>query len=531
MFRFVKKLFLGLLALIAIAVCAGAAYLYFNPIPITDPKMLLHVALGGGVPSPTSQQVIDRLKVPPGFHVSVYARDLPGARFLSFTAAGDLVVSRPRAGEIDLLVHNANDPTQPASRRILLSGLSRPHGVDVHEGWLYVGETDAIGRVQINEQSGELIADYQRIVTGLTGEGNHWSKTVRVGPDGYLYVAQGSTCNVCEEVDKRRATMMRFHLDGSAGEIYATGLRNSVGMDWTPWDQGLYATDNGRDLLGDDFPPCELNQVLKGGFYGWPYINGFGVLDPDLGKGKDVLLKTAISPAFGFRAHNAPLGIHFLRNAKVPNDYERVALVALHGSWNRSAADGYKVVALHWRDDGRIEQTDFLTGFEQSGNIIGRPVDIAEGPDGAIYISDDYAGAIYRVTYGEQKTNEQPVTGKQLNSNEEAVIESPAAESKSPQSDNTLQTLNPAERAQLTVQGEVLFGKYPCRSCHDPKFASSMRPTRELKNLSARYSVEQLQEFFVTPTSPMPIFPLSEEERRALAVYLLTRDKIKEGER
>ncbi len=504
--RIVKQLSLSLLALIALIVGAGAVYLHFHPIPVANPKMLLNVALGSGVPSPSAAVVAQRLRAPAGFNVTEYASDLRAVRMLRFTAAGDLLVSRPRAGEIDLLERDSKNPRRPASRRVLLSGLSKPHGLDIADGWLYVGETDAIGRVRFDEATGQLRGDYQRIVTGLTGNGNHWTKTVRVGPDGYLYVTQGSTCNVCEETDKRRATMMRFHLDGSGGEIYASGLRNSVGMDWAPWDQQLYATDNGRDLLGDDFPPCELNRIVQGGFYGWPYINGFGVLDPDMGKGKEALLRTAISPAFGFRAHNAPLGIHFLRHAKVPPGYEHTALVALHGSWNRSTLDGYKVVALHWRADGAIEQTDFLTGFEQHGDVIGRPVDVAEGPDGAIYVSDDYAGAIYRVAYGEAAT---------------AAAILPV--STAPRIDSALQALTPVERAQLAAQGEKLFGQYPCMSCHDPRFANELHRVRELKNLSARYSVAQLQEFFVAPTPPMPVFPLSAEERRALAVYLLTR--------
>ncbi len=523
MLRVVKRFFSVLLLLLIVTVSAGVIYGYFNPVPITDAKVLLK-ALLGGVPSPTPQQVSQRLQVPAGFTISVYARDMPGVRFLRVTAVGDIVVSRPRAGEIALLPRDSNHPAQAKPPRVLLSGLSRPHGIDIHDGWLYVAETDAIGRVRFDELSGELKGDYRHIVTGLTGNGNHWSKTVRIGPDNHLYLAQGSTCNVCEERDKRRATIMRFKLDArsgdiddSGGEIYATGLRNSVGIDWAPWDQQLYATDNGRDLLGDDFPPCELNRIVQGGFYGWPYINGVGVPDPDMGggdrgKGGEDLLATAQSPVFGFRAHTAPLGIHFLRGAKRPESadpeqWQRVALVALHGSWNRSSPDGYKVVALHWRDDGSIEQTDFVAGFEFDGDVIGRPVDIDEGPDGAIYISDDYAGAIYRVSHGE--------------SDSDVAVIPPSKEN---EPDAVLQALNPAARAQLAAKGEALFGRYPCRSCHEPR-SGGLRHVRELKNLSARYSVEQLQEFFVTPTPPMPVFPLNEDERRALAVYLLTRDQ------
>ena len=199
--------------------------------------------------------------------------------------------------------------------------------------------------------------------------------------------------------------MMRYRPDGSGEQIYATGLRNSVGFDWTPWDNSLYATDNGRDMLGDDFPPCELNRIKAGGFYGWPYINGFGDLDPDLGqnkpaKDKATLLATSISPVFGFRAHNAPLGMSFLSHPDRPDGYQRTALVALHGSWNRTEPDGYKVVALHWDQQGNITSEDFVSGFlRPDDDVIGRPVDIEEGMDGSIYISDDYAGAIYRVRY------------------------------------------------------------------------------------------------------------------------------------
>jgi glucose/arabinose dehydrogenase len=187
--------------------------------------------------------------------------------------------------------------------------------------------------------------------------------------------------------------------DGSRRELFATGLRNSVGLDWAPWDGALYATENGRDMLGDDVPPEELNRIVDGGFYGWPYVHGFRILDPDLGKGHEALLQTALDPAHGFRAHNAPLGIRFLRQAKLPSGYERAALVALHGSWNRRAPDGYSVVSLHWDEAGRIEEKPFLTGFRTGGNLIGRPVDVTEGPDGAIYVSDDYAGVIYRVAW------------------------------------------------------------------------------------------------------------------------------------
>jgi glucose/arabinose dehydrogenase len=504
--RILKHSFFAIAALLTVIVLAGAVYLYKHPIAIGDPRMLLNAAIGKSIASPSPRVVSERLIAPPGFTVSVYARDLPMVRFLKFSSAGDLLVSRSRAGQVELLERDRNGDGQPDGRRVLLKDLNRPHGLDLHDGWLYVAENDAIGRVQFDEASGEIRGTYQRIVAGLTGDGNHWTKTVRVGPDGYLYLAQGSTCNVCEEKDQRRATIMRFKLDGSDGEIYARGLRNSVGMDWAPWDNSLYATDNGRDLLGDDFPPCELNRIQAGGFYGWPYINGDGVLDPDFGKGHEQLLKTALAPAHAFRPHNAPLGISFLRGAQLPAGYERAALVALHGSWNRSVPDGYKVVTLRWRDDGAIEESDFLTGFERDGNVIGRPVDVAVGGDGAIYVSDDYAGAIYRVAYGEP-----------------ARVGAAPAASQAPQVDDVLAGLSEAERSELAAQGEQRYRQFRCAGCHEQRFAGGMRTIRPLENLPARYTVQQLQAFLATPTPPMPVFPLSEDERKAVAVYLLTR--------
>lgn len=217
---------------------------------------------------------------------------------------------------------------------------------------------------------------------GLPSGGGHWTRTLRFGPDGLLYVSIGSSCNACLESDARRAAILRYHADGSAQELYATGLRNAVGFDWRPATTDLIATDNGRDLLGDDFPPDELNRVLQGGFYGWPFANGDRVPDPDLGRGHERDVARSLSPIHGFRPHNAALGITFLRGTALPEAYRGAALVALHGSWNRTRKDGYKVVSLDWRDDGGVEERDFLVGFLQDEDVIGRPVDVAEGAHG-----------------------------------------------------------------------------------------------------------------------------------------------------
>lgn len=342
------------------------------------------------------------LSVPEGFVAGVYAAGINDARMLRFTPKGDLIVSTPRSGSVKILLADGDGDGQADGVRTLIDGLNNPHGVELFEGAVFIAEEDAIGRIAFDAERGVVTGSYQRIVTGLPSDGGHSSRTVRAGPDRKLYVTAGSSCNACIERDRRRAAMLRFDLDGKNGEIFAEGLRNSVGFDWRPADGAIYATDNGRDLLGDDTPPCELNRIVQGRHYGWPYAYGNNIPDPDFGPlTPDKLGNNAAltPPVHGFRAHNAPLGITFVRHPRAPAMLRGAALVALHGSWNRSIKDGYKVVSLHWLADGRIEERDFLWGFlDKNEDPGGRPVDVAEGPDGAIYVSSDYGGAIYRIS-------------------------------------------------------------------------------------------------------------------------------------
>lgn len=387
---------LGLVVLLAAGLGAAVA---FGPLAISDVRMVWYVVTGRSTAAPSAALVTARLHAPAGFHVSIYATDVPQARALQLTAAGDLIVSQSRLGRIALLGADRDADGRPDRRAVLLDGLDRPHGLELRDGWLYFAEVERVSRVRFDAARGAVTGTPQVLIDGLPGAEGHRNRGLRFGPDGMLYLSIGSSCNVCIEKDERRATIMRLAPDGSDVRILARGLRNSVGMDFAPWDGALYATDNGRDLLGDDFPPCELNRIEENGFYGWPWINGFGRLDPDLGSGRDALLAASRSPVHGFRAHNAPLGIRFLRSEHRAPGFERTALVALHGSWNRSTPDGYRVVSLHWLEDGRIEERPFLWGFLDAGSIIGRPVDIAEAEDGALFVSDDYAGVIYRVRY------------------------------------------------------------------------------------------------------------------------------------
>lgn len=345
-----------------------------------------------------------RIRLPVGFSFTIYADDIPNARELRLTQRGDLLVAAPNRDQIILLSRDDNDDGHYDRKRVLFEKLNSPNGMDFYtddqqRSWLYIAEEDAIGRVLFDHGRGELMGSYERIVTNLPGGGNHWKKSLRFGPDGMMYVTFGSSCNVCVEKDKRRATMMRYQPDGSGEEIYASGLRNSEGFDWSPADGALYGTDNGRDMLGDDFPPCEFNKIEQGKSYGWPFANGDKLKDPDYGEGHETGIAASMAPAYSFRAHNAPLGMTFLRHKNLPADYQRAVLVALHGSWNRSQKDGYKVVSLHWQTDGSIQEKDFMSGFLKDDKVIGRPAEIVESQNGDIFIADDYAGAIYRVRY------------------------------------------------------------------------------------------------------------------------------------
>lgn len=362
----------------------------------------VNVPLGSlfGDASPLDPETLrQRISLPRGFTFAIYADQLPNARVLRFTSTGDLLVSQPKLGNIVLLERDADGDGSPDGRRILLTGLARPHGMDFHNGWLYVAETYGVVRIRYDAEWRRIRGTLETVVSGIPGGGNHWSRTVKFGPDDWMYVSVGSSCNICIEDDPRRAAILRYKPDGSAGGIFATGLRNTVGFDWRPGTQELYGVDNGRDFLGDDFPPCELNRIERGGFYGWPYANGNRVPDPDYGKGHEAEIRRSIPPVHEFRAHSAPLGMVFLKGERLPPDYRGSALVALHGSWNRTEKQGYEVVSLHFGPGGRIIERPFATGFERNENVVGRPVDVAEGPDGAIYVSDDFAGAIYRISY------------------------------------------------------------------------------------------------------------------------------------
>ncbi len=503
----ILRLAAALLLLVALAVGA-CQWLLPERFAVNAP--IRQLLFGSGRDAPPASAVSELFSVPDGFAIELWADGIPNARFLRFTPAGDLLVSTPRSGGVVLVERDRDGDGWPDGQQVLLDGLDRPHGLDLRDGWLYVGETGAIARVRFDANRRRVDGAVERVVSDLPAGGNHWTRTIRFGPDGWLYVSIGSSCNACVETDPRRAALVRYRPDGTDEQVVATGLRNSVGFDWHPGTGELYATDNGRDLLGDDFPPCELNRIVRGGFYGWPFAHGDRVPDPDLGEGQDAAIRGSIPPAHAFRAHNAPLGIHFLRGTHWPPGYRHAAIVALHGSWNRTKKDGYEVVSLHWNADGSIEERPFATGFLRGdGDVIGRPVDVAEGPDGALYVSDDFGGAIYRIA-----------RAGAIRGHDGAGADRAAG---APADRDPLAGLAPTELAAAHRRGAALYETHDCARCHDPERHEPGVVPVPLRHTALRekFGLDELAAYLLAPTPPMPAFPLAEAERRDLAVFLL----------
>jgi glucose/arabinose dehydrogenase len=281
---------------------------------------------------------------------------------------------------------------------VVASGLEHPSSVDFYQGALYVGEDSRITRLTLGAD--HMATGRAVVVPSLPAGGRHTTRTVLVGPDGRLYVSIGSSCDDCVESDPHRAAVWVYNLDGSGGRLYARGLRNAVGMAVNPSTRAIWVTDNGRDMLGDNVPPETIYALQDGGNYGWPFCHAGTIVDPQIGHPGDC--NGVLQPLVRMQAHSAPLGLAFYTGESFPPAW-RGLYVAFHGSWNRSVPTGYKVIFLPLDTAGRITgpPQDFATGWLHSDeSVSGRPVGLAVSPDGALYVTDDYAGDVYRVTYG-----------------------------------------------------------------------------------------------------------------------------------
>lgn len=333
------------------------------------------------------------LMAPAGFSVSVFAAGLKNPRLMAQGPDGAIYVAEKGASRVSRL-SDANSDGVADAVEVYATGLDVAHSLVWHQGSLYVGATDGIYRFTPPirpDTAGTKIVE-------LPARSGHSTRTARFGPDGKLYVTIGSSCNVCTEADPRRAAMWVYNADGSGGRLFAKGLRNTVDFTFQPGTNAIYGVDNGRDQLGDDSPPEEVNLIKDSADYGWPYCHGGTITDPQLGKPNSC--DGTEPPAVKMQAHSAPLGATFYTGKQFPALYQESMFVTFHGSWNRSIPTGYKVVMIPFRDGKPAgSPQDFLAGWLTRSRTWGRPVGVLQAADGALLVSDDNGGVIYRVTY------------------------------------------------------------------------------------------------------------------------------------
>ena len=340
-----------------------------------------------------------KLTLPQGFVIQEFAAGLAGPRLLAVDPAGTLLVSLPRAGRVVALPDGDGDGR--ADRALTVAdGLDLPHGLGFHTGRLYIAETGRVRRFRYDPTT-RTASDPVVVVAGIPRGGGHWTRTLAFGPDGALYLSVGSSCNVCREADPRRAAITRYRADGADERRFATGLRNAVGLAIHPATGALWATVNERDWRGDELPPDYVTEVREGGFYGWPdcFAAGGRAVPDDEAGGDAGRCRGMALPTLEIPAHSAPLGLAFYTGTAFPPEYRGSLFVALHGSWNRSVPTGYKVVRVPFRDGRPGAPEDFVTGWLAGGAVTGRPVGLAVGADGALFVSDDGAGRVWRITY------------------------------------------------------------------------------------------------------------------------------------
>ena len=345
--------------------------------------VLLAVLLAGCASGPRPGEI----RVPPGFEVSVYSDNVPQARSLALGERGTLFVG---GKEADVY---AVPPGGGKARRIA-TGLQEPHGVAFRGGALYVAERSRILRYDGIEAR---LADPPApvVLAELPRYKHHGLRTLRFGPDGMLYVAVGAPCNICLPEEQYGVLL---NLSSGEKQIFARGIRNSVGFDWHPQTQELWFTDNGRDLLGHDAPPDELNRAPRPGLhFGYPFCHGGDLPDPEFGARRSC--REFEPPAAKLGAHVAALGMRFYTGAQFPEEYRGAIFIAEHGSWNRRPMSGYRVSVVKLRDGTPATYETFAHGWLRGERAWGRPVDILVAPDGALLVSDDEAGVVYRIAY------------------------------------------------------------------------------------------------------------------------------------
>ena len=405
----------SLLWIISIFAIITVGYLLYEHIKQEPPAELIELVTKTDPPPPLPVGEIAPLTVPAGFTATIFARDITGARVMIRDQKGTMLVSQTSEGKVVALPDQ--DKNAQSDRTVtVLEGLKQPHGLYMHCPKSSSASDDKDNCLLLVAETGELKsyrydadqmkAEYQETLTTYpTGDG-HFTRTLNMHPDGKrLLMSVGSSCNVCEEDDERRATVLSYNLDTKEVKTFATGLRNTVFME-NDRDGKVWGTDNGRDLIGDDIPPDEVNIIEEGNNYGWPFCYSKNIHDTDFDKfsSNKNICNDKIIPHIELQAHSAPLGLTFIAEEGWPEDMRGDLLVAYHGSWNRSGPTGYKVVRFDLDSSRKATNgpVDFVTGFlttQDEDDAIGRPVDIMTEDGGVAYLSDDRAGAIYRISF------------------------------------------------------------------------------------------------------------------------------------
>jgi glucose/arabinose dehydrogenase len=343
---------------------------------------------------------LSKIKLPPGFHISIFADDVPHARSMALGAKGTIFVSTRDDDKVYALTDAAR--TGIADKKyVILQGFKTPNGVAFHNGALYVAQVDKVWRLDDIESHLSDPPKPVLVFDSLPHSEHHGWKYIVFGPDGKLYIPIGAPCNDCDsnEIDPRYASITRINSNGTGFEIFASGVRNSVGFDWSPTTKELWFTDNGRDWLGDDSPPDELNNAPhKGMNFGYPYCQGGDIKDPQYGDRHPCSDFTP--PVVKLGAHVASLGMKFYTGNMFPAKYHNQIFIAEHGSWNRTIPVGYRVTSVRFNEGGKPVYEPFAEGWLQDGKAWGRPVDVLVMKDGSMLVSDDMGGIIYRITYG-----------------------------------------------------------------------------------------------------------------------------------
>jgi glucose/arabinose dehydrogenase len=342
---------------------------------------------------------LNKIKLPSGFAIEVFA-EVDNARSLAISPSGVVYVGN-RAGDKVYAVQDTDGDFKADKKWIIATGLKSPNGVAFKDGDLYVAEINRVIKFQGIES--KLSAPPKPVVVNDTypTDAHHGWKYIAFGPDGKLYVPVGAPCNICESKDSVYASITRINADGSGREIYANGVRNTVGFTWHPATKELWFTDNGRDMLGDDIPPCELNRAPKADMhFGYPYCHAGTIRDPEFGNKRGCDEFTAPAKALG--PHVAPLGLKFYTGTMFPELYRNNLFIAEHGSWNRNKKIGYRISLVKIENNTRaVSYETFASGWldEATQKVWGRPVDVLVLKDGSMLVSDDYANVIYRIWY------------------------------------------------------------------------------------------------------------------------------------